>query len=46
MGIIVTEYESRPSRHLRQCALERKIPIMVSILFVISYIILISIVYP
>ncbi|XP_056159657.1 uncharacterized protein LOC115684836 isoform X2 [Syzygium oleosum] len=28
MGIIVTEYESRPSRHLRQCALERKIPIM------------------
>ncbi|XP_048134448.1 uncharacterized protein LOC115743774 isoform X2 [Rhodamnia argentea] len=28
MGIIVTEYESRPSRHLRQCALERKIPIL------------------
>ncbi|XP_039174282.1 uncharacterized protein LOC120285976 [Eucalyptus grandis] len=28
MGSIVTEYESRPSRHLRQCALERKIPIM------------------
>ncbi|KAI3416626.1 uncharacterized protein J3R85_015248 [Psidium guajava] len=28
VGIIVTEYEGRPSRHLRQCALERKIPIM------------------
>lgn len=33
VGAIVAEDESRASRHLRQCALERKIPVMVSTLF-------------